>query len=74
MNEEFVIIHGIKYIPVDKPLEQCDSTCTDCDILKASPITTMFSRPLCCTDKYKHVNKSCSKLFTKGIKRIWKIK
>ena len=73
-KDDFVIIHGIKYIPVDTPLEDTDQTCKDCDIFKARPPQHMCQQPLCCDKENLKVNQSCCSQFEKGIKRIWKIK
>lgn len=67
-----IVIHGIKYQAVDIPSEKCDESCRDCDIYKARIPQHAFMPPLCCEDKYKRVNDSCSTQFEKGVNRKWK--
>lgn len=72
MGKRTIVIHGIKYQAVDKPAEECNLTCKDCDIYKAKPPQHAFMYPLCCEEKYKKLNESCCEQFEKGINRKWK--
>ena len=67
-----IVIHGVKYEAVDSPSNDVDFTCENCDIYKARIPQTQAQFPLCLEEEYEKVNKSCCKLFKKGIKRIWK--
>ncbi len=67
-----IVIHGVKYKAIDKPLKKSNATCKDCDIYKAKIPQHSFMLPLCCEDRYIKVNKSCCIQFEKGINRKWK--